>query len=1448
MRFCLPLTVLIIACYLFCRPIDAYPAGPAKAKLAILDLSQRNNETNGYLYASKQMAAVAGVPYQVTTSVSKAAQCEVIMLSHYLDDNTFSPAERGRLLAYVRNGGVLLGSDVKDAKAFYNLFGIQDAQSSNKHFRLRFLTGKDTTLFQYFNHPREKTISLGDSTGARAVYASHYTTRGEPLAYLGGDPDKPAFTRHQFQSGYAYAMGISFRDLVLRPMLNKDFSAERVSSNGFEPSAGVMGLLLRSLCARHMDALVWKHTSPGRSLNTVMVTHDVDSRTGFDTMGYFARSEYQQGIRANYNITTRYFEDEWLDSFYSDNKCPVDKVKTYGHSIGSHSVGHFIDFDSFSFGPSGLKPSQYQPRYNGTTTTNGYILPEVEVSKDLLRANHNVEVEGFRAGHLRYPDQLGKALDSAGYRYNSSVSSNAILYNWPFPVKGDRSFDGAVTSVYEMPITISDVLSDSIFRAGNFQKGVKEWTRVYQQYADNYAPVNLLVHPNRRWKWQAQQQFLNLIGNKHAVMAMDAYGNFWRKRANLDFAFEKAGPDSVIITLPQSAKPLPASLSFGIEGLSANAKVGVQYKNGSPLNYQLSQVPGKPHLILSKAGYQPGKPKRTYVKPPFKDDFEGVDSPLKEGWEVRFPANTHNLGNFNNVRVAGVKLKDTTELKGVAKSGKGGLPLGKFCGDQSQVAAIDLNLDLQQAQSVVLNFGIRSNGDDPQPQDGIYFSDDGGQSFTKVHDLRIPTECDWYYKHPALDVDDLAAANGLNLTGEFVIRFQQYDNFSVYQTDGFFLDDVRVTRDTNFARAQLPYTEGFEQGLGPEWQVNTLDSQTFSKTVQPSVSGFAGTQAESRLPGVAHQGQKALTLGKQCGNKDVLNHADLHVDLSNATKPALTFHVKSNGDENHPQDGLWLSDDGGAHFTKVIGFQPESWCDFYHAFRRLDLKRLANRHGLNLTKDFVIRFQQRDNFPFKGGSEDGLYIDDIRIREAGGPYQSLPYQTDFEGTSLDDGWAIATPLKTIGNDTAALGPEGWAGLVDTGLVPVTPASGRQFLALGKRCAGKAVTNAADLKLDLSSATNPVLRFRVSSNEDATDSLDGIWFSDDGGDQFKKVLDFKPDGWCKGFHGFPAIPVKVLAQKAGLSLTDQFVIRFQQKGDDGFTTRYPDGILIDNLSVTEAQPYNYSSLPLNEGFENRDTLTGPWQVTNALTTKVDKPFPTGNGGLVAVWANSRLAGVAKDGQKALVMGRQCDGQLTTNAVDLAVRGNCSNYRLTFHIKRNFDNAQPADGIWVSQDGGQTFEQVYQYNYKRAVDAYHKTAIKLDTALGQGGNGLNDSLVIRFQQADNNNLREPSRDGLFFDNIRVRCVPTTGMADKGSLSAVKLYPNPVEDRLHIRLKGNHAPEGQLTIRNATGRVVLRQPAPKAKNHTLNTAGLPPGVYWLSMSTSKGQFVESFVKVRE
>src|SRR5262249_53825600 len=43
-----------------------------------------------------------------------------------------------------------------------------------------------------------------------------------------------------------------------------------------------------------------------------------------------------------------------------------------------------------------------------------------------------------------------------------------------------------------------------------------------------------------------------------------------------------------------------------------------------------------------------------------------------------------------------------------------------------------------------------------------------------------------------LDLDALAAANGLALTSTFIVEFQQYDDYPI-ATDGFAFDDVSVT-------------------------------------------------------------------------------------------------------------------------------------------------------------------------------------------------------------------------------------------------------------------------------------------------------------------------------------------------------------------------------------------------------------------------------------------------------------------------------------------------------------------------------------------------------------------------------------------------------------------------------------------------------------------------------
>ena len=45
--------------------------------------------------------------------------------------------------------------------------------------------------------------------------------------------------------------------------------------------------------------------------------------------------------------------------------------------------------------------------------------------------------------------------------------------------------------------------------------------------------------------------------------------------------------------------------------------------------------------------------------------------------------------------------------------------------------------------------------------------------------------------HDHLDVDALAASAGLSLTANFVVKFQQYDNYAI-ATDGFAFDDISV--------------------------------------------------------------------------------------------------------------------------------------------------------------------------------------------------------------------------------------------------------------------------------------------------------------------------------------------------------------------------------------------------------------------------------------------------------------------------------------------------------------------------------------------------------------------------------------------------------------------------------------------------------------------------------
>jgi subtilisin family serine protease len=103
-----------------------------------------------------------------------------------------------------------------------------------------------------------------------------------------------------------------------------------------------------------------------------------------------------------------------------------------------------------------------------------------------------------------------------------------------------------------------------------------------------------------------------------------------------------------------------------------------------------------------------------------------------------------------------------------------------------------LRLNLSGQTQVNMTFWWKDFGDETHTQDGIYFSSNGGGSYTKVYSLTPGSYSDNAWRTFTIDVDALAAANGLALTSTFIIQFQQYDDYPI-STDGFAFDDISVT-------------------------------------------------------------------------------------------------------------------------------------------------------------------------------------------------------------------------------------------------------------------------------------------------------------------------------------------------------------------------------------------------------------------------------------------------------------------------------------------------------------------------------------------------------------------------------------------------------------------------------------------------------------------------------
>ena len=394
-------------------------------------------------------------------------------------------------------------------------------------------------------------------------------------------------------------------------------------------------------------------------------------------------------------------------------------------------------------------------------------------------------------------------------------------------------------------------------------------------------------------------------------------------------------------------------------------------------------------------------------------------------------------------------------------------------------------------------------------------------------------------------------------------------------------------------------------------------------TVQQSENGgFVSIVSElDNLESIAHTGRQALAIGRSSdGNEATVNMVDLSLDLSDQSEVTLLFYIRDQGDETdegEEGDIIRLSSDGGGTFQTALQLYPGKWTNGAYGHVALDLAGAARRLGLELTDQFVVRFQQRgeDNFSGVRTSADGFLIDDVKVI-AGQTYAALPFEDGFEADSLGPAWRVADAYNggTVdGTQGTALESEAqWSiaePVQELGGLESVAHTGRYALAMGRSGDGNAPTvSALDLHLDLSGQSEVTLQFYVRDQGDETDPEDALYFSADGGRTFKRALGLDPESQTNGVYERATFDVDSAAAALDLALTDQFVVRFQQRGEDNFSgvRTSADGFLIDSLVVSASTPIPIEDGAIPDAFRLDQNYPNPFNPATTIPFTLERP--------------------------------------------------------------------------------------------------------------------------------------------------------------------------------------------------------------------------------------------------
>lgn len=312
--------------------------------------------------------------------------------------------------------------------------------------------------------------------------------------------------------------------------------------------------------------------------------------------------ENNRGISTTYNITTTYIRDQrveggWGGFYNEENILLLKEIIKKNQKIGSHTVGHFKDFGDETNVPQGNPGNTvetYRPYFENGRSIGATVYGECEVSKNLLEQDLGVNVKSFRTGHLVFNDKQPEILEELGYLYDSSASANGNLIDFPYYLQVGRAYDGKVSNIIEIPLSISDVVDE--FSSSNYQEIVDMWLNITLKNVNNSAPTNLLIHPNRDYKILAEESYIDQLPADVTFMDIDSFGNFWRKRDSFIFT-TTASDGTLIIKISENSFPFDGLQSLIISGGENLTSIIVQKEDGSQIPFFKTKWRGNDSLI-----------------------------------------------------------------------------------------------------------------------------------------------------------------------------------------------------------------------------------------------------------------------------------------------------------------------------------------------------------------------------------------------------------------------------------------------------------------------------------------------------------------------------------------------------------------------------------------------------------------------------------------------------------------------------------------------------------------------------------------------------------------------------------------------------------------------------------------------------------------------------------